>query len=75
MPTNKRNPLLAASRIGATLSSGDAPLLPHERDERIAVPAAPQPVMVQAQRDIARGLEDTDCYTRLGKLTPSLRKR
>ena len=56
MPAKERDPLLEASRIGAKLIREDAPLLPHERDESVDATAAPQPVMLQAQRDIARGL-------------------
>jgi hypothetical protein len=75
MPANKPDPLLEASRIGAIITPAGTPELPHERDESIAAPVAPQTVMVQAQRDIARGLEDTDCYTRLGKLNTRAGKR
>ncbi len=46
------------------------PLLPHERDEAPTGPAPVQPEMAQANRDVERGLVDTDCYTRLGKLIP-----
>ena len=46
------------------------PVLPHERDESPAGPAPVQPEMAQAKRDVDRGLVDTDCYTRLGKLIP-----
>lgn len=44
--------------------------LPHERDETTGTPAPEQPVIVQAQKDLARDLEDTDCYTRLHTLIP-----
>ncbi len=46
------------------------PLLPHERDEAPSGPAPVQPEMAQAKRDLERGLVDTDCYTRIGKLMP-----
>ena len=75
MPIKKRDPLTEVTRIGATLPAAAAPLLPHERDESVAAPAPPQSVMIQAQRDVARGLEDTDCYTRLGKATPRPRRK
>ncbi|MEO6566880.1 MAG: hypothetical protein ABIO63_12725 [Casimicrobiaceae bacterium] len=45
------------------------PLLPHERDEVPSASATVQPEIAQAKRDVDRGLVDTDCYTRLGKLT------
>lgn len=44
------------------------PVLPHERDESAEGPATVQPEIAQAQRDVDRGLIDTDCYTRLNKL-------
>ena len=78
MTAKKRITLIEATRIGASIAPAPQFPLPHERDESIAAPAAPaapQPVMIQAQRDIARGLEDTDCYSRLGKLIPRPRKK
>jgi hypothetical protein len=78
MPAKKSVTLIEATRIGAGISPAAALPLPHEKDEGIAAPAAPaapQPAMIQAQRDVARGLEDTDCYSRLGKLIPLPRKR
>jgi hypothetical protein len=78
MPAKKRDTLIEVTRIGARALPADALPLPHEKDESIAAPAAPtapQPVMIQAQRDIARGLEETDCYTRLGKLIPRPRRK
>lgn len=78
MIAKKRVTLIEATRIGASVSPATTLPLPHARDEGIApppAPAAPQPVMIQAQRDIARGLEDTDCYSRLGKLIPRPRKK
>ena len=78
MPAKKQVTLIEATRIGASVSPAVPLPLPHERDEGMAAPtapAAPQPVMIQAQRDVARGLEDTDCYSRLGKLVPRPRKK
>lgn len=39
-------------------------------DAGVSAPVVVQPLMLQAQRDLARGLEDTDCYTSLQKLIP-----
>jgi hypothetical protein len=75
MPAKKRNPLVEATRIGTVPTPAGASLLPQKQDESVAMPAPPQPVMIQAQRDVARGLEDTDCYSRLGKLIPQLRRK
>ena len=75
MPKKKRDPLAEATRIGAALPAAGAPLLPHERDKSLAAPAPPQSEMIQAQRDVARGLEDTNCYTRLGKAMPRPRRK
>ena len=75
MPAKKRDTTTDKSRMGAIVPPVTAPLLPHEHDESVAVPAAPQPIMIQAQRDLARGLEETDCYTRIGKMIPRLRKK
>ena len=38
--------------------------LPHERDESTEAPGPRQPVIKQAAKDLARGLIDTDNYTR-----------
>ncbi len=75
MPAKKPDPTTDKSRTGALLLPLNAPLLPHEHDESVAAPAAPQPVMIQAQRDLARGLEETDCYTRIGKAIQRPRKK
>jgi len=48
---------------------------PHERDESIDIPvAAPDPVMLQAKRDIDAGLVDTDMHATPG-LDAALRKQ
>lgn len=71
MPPSKRRtpPRNAASGFKPVM-----PLLPHERDETTTAPAPVQPVMAQAKRDVDRGLIDTDCYSRLGKLIPRRNK-
>ena len=41
-------------------------LLPHERDEsadRSRAEPSPRPEMKQAQEDVAKGREDTDCHS------------
>ena len=41
-------------------------LLPHERDEsadRARAEQSPRPEMKQAQEDVAKGREDTDCHS------------
>lgn len=49
--------------------------LPHERDElNHAPPAEPDPVMVQAKRDIDAGMVDTDMRATPG-VDPELRAR
>lgn len=50
------------------------PVLPHERDESPPSPAPVQPEIAQAQRDVDRGLVDTDCYTKLNKMNPRTTK-
>ena len=62
-------------RIAAVAAT---PALPHERDEAPEKGAPAQPVISQAERDLSRGLVDTDNYTRttaIAKRAPSLRKR
>jgi hypothetical protein len=69
MPT-KRKPGLA--------NVVNAPRLPHERDEVPDASAPRKAVIVQAQRDVAAGLVDTDNYTRVPKVTqpvPARRRR
>ena len=46
-----------------------APRLPHERDEVADSSAPRKPAVVQAQRDVAAGLVDTDNYTRAREIT------
>ena len=75
MPAKKRDPQFDARRIDAPLPSASPLPLPAGQDAPVAVTPAPQPVMIQAQRDLARGLEETDCYTRLGKLIPRPRTK
>ncbi len=75
MPSRKRDPMIEATRIGPDLPRADASIPPGAQDGSVAAPAEPQAVMIQAQRDVARGLEDTDCYTRLDKLIPRPRKK
>ncbi len=54
---------------------GDDLALPHERDESSnSVASAPDPVMVQAKRDIDAGLVDTDMHATPG-LDAALRKK
>ena len=56
--TEGKGPL--APGAGTALKGVDLPL-PHERDESThSVAAKPDPVMVQAHRDIEAGLVDTD---------------
>jgi hypothetical protein len=50
------------------------PALPHERDETTHALPPVQPEMAQARRDVDRGLVDTDCYSKLGKLVERGRK-
>ncbi len=73
MPPRKNSSIRLVPRPRTNTDSGFTPvmpLLPHERDEAPAGPAPVQPEMAQARRDVDRGLVDTDCYTRLGKLIP-----
>jgi len=61
-------------RAKAPLSAPGLPL-PHERDEAPdATAAAPDPVMVQAKRDLDAGLVDTDMHATPG-LDAQLRGR
>jgi hypothetical protein len=54
----------------------NSPRLPHERDEVPDASAPRKGVIVQAQRDVAAGLVDTDNYTRAPKVTqPALARR
>ena len=49
------------ARGALAVTSGSGLQLPHERDESVNATAdAPDPVMVQAKRDIDAGLVDTD---------------
>jgi hypothetical protein len=75
MPSHKRDPLTEATRLGARFPRVDTSITPHAQHGSVATPTEPQDVMIQAQRDVARGLKDTDCYTRLGKLIPRTRKK
>lgn len=71
MPRQKPASIRLVPKIAAGSSFTPVmPVLPHERDESPAGPAPIQPEMAQAKRDVDRGLVDTDCYTRLGKLIP-----
>lgn len=48
-------------RAGKAASVSPAPALPHERDQSANTTAeAPDPMMVQAKRDLDAGLVDTD---------------
>lgn len=47
----------------------DAPRLPHEHDEAPESGAPRQPVIRRAARDLAKGLVDTDNYTRAAAIT------
>ncbi len=52
--------------------------LPHERDEIASGGARRRSAIVQAERDVRRGLVDTDNYTRardVAALAPAPRKR
>jgi hypothetical protein len=40
--------------------------MPHERDEATHEPGPPNPVTTQAERDLAAGRTDTDCYDAVG---------
>lgn len=59
---------LAIPPLGAKAPLSNAGLkLPHERDESTDVTAdAPDPMMVQAKRDIDAGLVDTDMHATPG---------
>ena len=64
LPSGAKAPLLNAD-----------PALPHERDESTdATAEAPDPLMVQAKRDIDAGLVDTDMHATPG-LDAKLRER
>ena len=56
--TKSRRPKVVAS-----------PRLPHERDEVADASAPRKPAVIQAQRDLAAGLVDTDDYTRAREIT------
>ena len=67
MPLNPRAKRPVGRQLPTPPRGGKAPgpasglALPHERDESIHTTAAePDPVMVQAKRDIDAGLVDTD---------------
>lgn len=69
-----RQPIKAPRNAKAPRSAAGLPL-PHERDESPDVTAAaPDPVMVQAKRDIDAGLVDTDMRATPG-LDAELRSR
>jgi hypothetical protein len=69
MPSRKKTSMHLVPRADAPSGFTPVmPLLPHERDETPSGPAPVQPEITQAKRDVDRGLVDTDCYTRLGKL-------
>lgn len=40
--------------------------LPHERDQTVHPPGAPNPVTTQGATDVAQGKTDTDCYGDVG---------
>ena len=61
--------------VSTTSGSRSAPKLPHERDESVAAPAPPDKQIVQAHRDLARGLQDTDRYNEARKVFALARKR
>ena len=67
MPTPPRGAKAPLSNVGLAL--------PHERDESVDPGAkAPDPLMVQAKRDIDAGLVDTDMHATPG-LDAKLRER
>ena len=72
-PANVRNSPIAPGSASPT--GGEDLPLPHERDESAATAVAtePDPVMVQAKRDIDAGLVDTDMHATPG-LDAALRK-
>ncbi len=80
----ERKPRTAASAVDtlqqanvsvATSRSRSVPKLPHERDQSVATPALPAKRIVQAERDLAQGREDTDCYNAASKAFGRARKR
>jgi hypothetical protein len=80
----KRTPRTAAGTVDtlqeAKVSVGtsrrpSAPKLPHERDESVATPAGPAKRIVQAERDLAQGKQDTDCYNAASKAFGRTRRR
>lgn len=82
MPLNPRNKRPIGRQLPTPRRSGKAPPalgsalpLPHERDESTHTTAAePDPVMVQAKRDIDAGMVDTDMRATPG-LDAELRAR
>jgi len=71
MPT--KAPAKTKSRRAKVVAS---PRLPHERDEVADASAPRKPMVIQAQRDVAAGLVDTDNYTRAREITqPALSSR
>ena len=71
MPTQPRAP--RSRRSIRTISP--SPALPHERDEAPEIGGGRRAVVKQAAKDIARGLVDTDNYTRAREVTLSRRRR
>jgi hypothetical protein len=62
----------------ATHSAGarpSAPRLPHEHDEHSDTPQAPRDPIVQAEADLAEGLQDTDCRGEAGRVFEGRRRR
>ena len=59
MPPRTKNASLP-SQPRRTTRAGQAPKLPHERDESNDTPAKPHRQMQRAYGDVAKGLVDTD---------------
>src|SRR5262249_17291078 len=68
--------ILQQATVSVTISRGrSAPKLPHERDESVATPTRPARRIVQAERDLAQGRQDTDCYNDARRAFERARKR
>ena len=68
MPANKRPVLTPRPRKPAADTKTVLGPAAVAVDPPLAVVPPVQPVMAQAHRDVQKGLLDTDCYTRIGKL-------
>lgn len=65
-PTTRKHSKTSASAPGVHPDDGLVQL-PHERDEQVGnVAAAPDPVMVQAKKDLDAGQVDTDMHATPG---------